>query len=113
FGAGEAGAYTNLGRVRSRWLPVGSRARGGGLLLLLARRGTAFSPILFGTMLRAADTARFRAALAWLHLPQAIIAAPAWRIGFWISGLIGLIWVALFYWWFRDDPAEKSSVNAA
>ena len=39
----------------------------------------------------------------------------SWRLGFWTSGLLGLAWVALFYPWFRDEPAEKAGVaiNAA
>jgi MFS transporter, ACS family, glucarate transporter len=101
FGVGEAGAYPNMARVQSRWLPLRSRARAGGMLWLMARWGGAFSPIIFGTMLR-----------AFSHL-EPIAHVAAWRMGFWASGLIGLVWVALFYPWFRDDPAEKETVNEA
>jgi sugar phosphate permease len=38
---------------------------------------------------------------------------PAWRIAFFASGLVGVVWCLLFYPWFRDDPADKRSVNAA
>ncbi len=113
FGVGEAGAYPNMARVQSRWLPVNSRARAGGLLWLFARWGAAFSPIIFGTLLRFADSPRFRQMLVRLHLSRAIATYPAWRIGFFFSGLLGLIWVILFYVWFRDEPTEKRSVNAA
>ena len=101
FGVGEAGAYPNMARIQSRWLPVRSRARAGGLLWLMARWGGAFSPLIFGTMLR-----------AFSHLDP-ITHVAAWRVGFCASGLLGLIWVALFYPWFRDDPAEKRGVNAS
>src|SRR5207253_6200591 len=36
-----------------------------------------------------------------------------WRIGFAAAGLIGVIWCGTFYTWFRNDPVEKRSVNAA
>src|SRR3954451_3005286 len=37
FGVGEAGAFPNMARVQSAWLPTQSRARWGGLLWLMAR----------------------------------------------------------------------------
>lgn len=101
FGVGEAGAFPNMAGIQSRWLPPRSRARAGGLLWLTARWGGAFSPLIFGTMLR-----------AFGHV-EAVAGVAAWRVGFWASGLLGLVWVALFYPWFRDDPAEKRSVNPA
>jgi MFS family permease len=101
FGVGEAGAFPNMARIQARWLPPRSRARAGGLLWLAARWGGAFSPVIFGTMLR-----------AFGHV-EAVAGIAAWRFGFWASGLLGLMWVALFYPWFRDDPAEKGSVNPA
>ena len=101
FGVGEAGAYPNMARIQSRWLPVRSRARAGGLLWLMARWGGAFSPVIFGTMLR-----------TFSHL-EPITQVAAWRMGFWASGLLGLVWVVAFYPWFRDDPREKQGVNAA
>src|SRR4029453_1463140 len=42
-----------------------------------------------------------------------LMGVAAWRMGFWASGILGLVWVALFYPWFRDDPAQKPSVNEA
>ena len=101
FGIGEAGAYPNMARVQARWLPRRSRARAGGMLWLAARWGGAFSPLLFGTMLR-----------SFGHL-ESLTGVHAWRFGFWSSGVLGLAWVALFYPWFRDNPRHKPSVNAA
>ncbi len=110
FGAGEAGAFPNMARVQGRWLPARARACAGGLLWLLARWGGAFSPILFGSMLTAFDSAGFRSLLTSLHLPGDI---PAWRTAFWAAGLIGVLWCLGFYPWFRDDPANVASVNDA
>ena len=113
FGAGEAGAFPNMARVQSNWLPAQSRARAGGLLWLVARWGGALSFVLFGSMVAGFDSPGFRHLLASLGLSHGIQTIPSWRLGFWVLGLAGLVWVALFLPWFRDFPAQKSSVNAA
>jgi MFS family permease len=110
FGVGEAGAYPNMARVQGRWLPARSRARAGGLLWLLARWGGAFSPFLFGSLLRFFDDPRVRSRLAALHVPGDL---AAWRMAFWVAGLVGAVWCVAFFIWFRDDPADMPSVNAA
>jgi MFS family permease len=112
FGVGEAGAYPNMARIQSRWLPARARGRAGGMLWLAARWGGAFSPLIFGSLLRALGSETFRSFLDGIGL-HAISAAPAWRLGFWASGLLGALWVILFYPWFRDEPADKPSVNEA
>lgn len=110
FGAGEAGAFPNMARAQERWLPARTRARAGGLLWLTARFGAAFSPLLFGILLRTFDSSGFRAVLASAGLPSGL---PAWRFGFWTAGLVGVLWCLAFYPWFRDDPARKRAVNDA
>ena len=112
FGVGEAGAFPNMARVQSRWLPAQSQGTVSGLLWLVARWGAALSPVMFGTLQRAADSHTFRSFLARIG-PASIASVPGWRMGFWASGLIGMAWVVLFHPWFRDDPSEKRSVNAA
>ena len=112
FGVGEAGAYPNMARIQSRWLPQRSRGRAGGMLWLAARWGGAFSPLIFGSMLRGLGSPGFRDFLDDLGL-HALSTVPAWRLGFWASGLLGVVWVVSFYPWFRDEPAEKPSVNEA
>jgi nitrate/nitrite transporter NarK len=37
----------------------------------------------------------------------------AWRHTFWIFGSIGVLWCSVFWWWFRDRPEQKASVNRA
>jgi MFS family permease len=113
FGVGEAGAYPNMARVQSAWLAPQTRARFGGLLWLVARWGGAFSPLLFGMMMRWADSQGFREAVAGIPVLGAFADLSAWRTAFWMAGVLGVIWCAFFYPWFRDDPAEKSGVNAA
>lgn len=110
FGVGEAGAYPNMARVQGRWLPLRVRAFWGGVLWLMARWGGAFAPLIFGSMIRAFNSIWFRETFA--AVPR-LGSAASWRLGFWAAGMIGLVWCGLFYFWFRDDPAEKRSVNEA
>jgi MFS family permease len=111
FGAGEAGAYPNMARVQSRWLPVAERARAGGVLWLCARSGAAFAPLMFGTLTRAVSS--LQAAAAGSPLLYWFGDFPSWRIAFFISGLLGVVWCLAFYPWFRDEPSAKPSVSSA
>lgn len=111
FGVGEAGAYPNMARIQSRWLPVAERARAGGVLWLSARWGAAFAPLIFGAMMRGISSMQTNSEasspLAWFS------DVSAWRVAFFASGCLGVIWCLAFYPWFRDDPAQKKTVGAA
>ena len=121
FGAGEAGAYPNMAAIQSRWLPKGSRARAGGLLWLFARWGGAFSPLIFGAITRGLTSPESLATQAALPKEAAksfvvmsvIPGVTTWRLGFFISGALGVAWCIAFFSWFRDNPADKASVNQA
>ncbi len=91
FGAGEAGAFPNLTRMLTTWLPVKERERAQALLWLATRVSGAFTPLL--------------AAL--------LIQGIGWRRTFELFGAIGVVWALLFYRWYRDSPAEHKAVNAA
>jgi MFS family permease len=110
FGVGEAGAYPSMARAQSRWLPKLERARAGGILWLCARSGAAFAPILFGTLTRSVES--MQAALTGSNL-EWLSSVPSWRIAFFISGAVGVVWCLAFFPWFRDEPDEKKSVSAA
>jgi hypothetical protein len=36
-----------------------------------------------------------------------------WRASFYVFGILGVLWSAAWYWWFRDSPTEKAGVSAA
>jgi MFS family permease len=91
FGAGEAGAYPNLTRVTRTWFPFRERALASGGIWFSARMGGFVAPLVIGRLTH------------WL----------GWRQAFWVLGLIGLAWAALFFWWFRDRPEEKPGCNEA
>ena len=91
FGAGEAGAFPNLTRIFTTWLPVKERERAQAVLWLATRLSGAFTPLLVASL----------------------IAAIGWRRTFEAFGVIGVVWAVLFFWWFRDSPSEHPSVNRA
>ena len=91
FGAGEAGCFPNLTKAFNRWLPQHERPRAQGIMWMSARLGGAFTPLLvFGCL-------------------QLV----SWRTAFLLFGLLGVVWAAIFFWWYRDDPRTHKSVNAA
>jgi MFS transporter, ACS family, glucarate transporter len=90
FGAGEAGCFPNLTKAFTTWLPLEERVRTQGFMWTLARWGGAFTPILVVT------------AFGFM----------SWRTAFLCFGSLGLIWAALFWWWFKDDPSKHPGVNA-
>jgi MFS family permease len=91
FGTGEAGCFPNLTRMLSAWLPVGERVKAQALMWAFGRWGGALAP-----------------PIALLAITQL-----GWRWGFVSLSLLGVAWVAVFLPWFRNDPAEHKSVNAA
>jgi len=91
FGAGEAGCFPNLTKSFTTWLPRRERVRAQGFMWLSARWGGAFTP----------------------PLVAAVMASVGWRHSFEIFGCLGVIWGAIFYFWYRDDPLKKAGLNAA
>ena len=91
FGAGEAGAFPNLTRMLTTWLPKKERERAQARLWLATRLSGAFTPLL----------------VAFL------ISAFGWRRTFEVFGLLGVAWAILFYRWYRDAPSEHPAVNQA
>ncbi len=83
FGAGEAGCFPNLTKAFMIWLPNHERTRAQVILWLSARWAGAFTPLLVIWI------------MSWL----------SWRNTFALFGLIGLVWVFLFYRSFRDKSS--------
>jgi MFS transporter, ACS family, glucarate transporter len=91
FGAGEAGAFPNITRVFTTWLPVRERERAQATLWMATRLSGAFTPLLVATL----------------------IGAFGWRRTFEVFGVLGIIWAICFYMWYRDVPSEHPAVNQA
>ena len=91
FGAGEAGAFPNASIVIARWFPPTQRAGVSGVMLMASQIGGAVAPLLV--------------------IPIQI--RYGWRASFYVLGVLGVIWSAVWYAWFRDSPAEKRGVSQA
>ncbi len=90
FGAGEAGAYPNSSASIARWFPARERARAHGIIWMASRLGGAISPLLV--------------------VP--IQARYGWRASFYVFGILGVVWAAVWYGWYRDRPVEMPGVSA-
>jgi len=90
FGMGEAGAYPNASTVIARWISPQHRARAWGIVWMTAQIGAAVSPLLV--------------------VP--IQARYGWQASFFLFGVLGVVWAAVWYVWFRDSPTEKTGVTS-
>lgn len=91
FGAGEAGCFPNLTKAFSAWLPTRDRTRAQALMWMGARWGGASAPLLV----------------------VMVMTFMSWRWAFLVFAGLGLVWAIVFYAWFRDNPRDHKSVNAA
>jgi len=89
FGAGEAGSFPNCTSAVSRWIPVSERARAVSVFWTATATGGALSPPI----------------VVWIEQHY------GWRAAFYAFGSLGVFWSAVWYWWFRDSPAEKTGVS--
>jgi MFS family permease len=91
FGMGEAGAWPSVARTFSRWIPRRERGTVQGVFFAGAHFGGGVTPMIVLALTQVVD----------------------WRTVFLLFGLLGFAWAALWYSWFRDDPAEHPQVNEA
>jgi ACS family glucarate transporter-like MFS transporter len=90
FGMGEAGAYPNTGIAIARWFPPSKRTTAWGFGTMSGQIGGALAPLLV--------------------VP--IQMRYGWRASFYVFGILGVIWSAIWYAWFRDSPREMPGVTA-
>jgi sugar phosphate permease len=91
FGMGEAGAFPIATRSLSRWMLPSERGFAQGITHAGSRLGAALTPTLV----------------------VLLITAYGWRAAFVSFGGLGLLWAALWFWYYRDTPAEHPRVNEA
>src|SRR5260370_533261 len=84
FGAGEAGGAPNSSVAISRWFPLIERGRAQSFIWAGSRIGGALAPLLI--------------------FPLQMMFG--WRAAFYVLGAVGIVWAAIWYWWFRDEPSE-------
>lgn len=91
FGAGEAGAYPNSSAVVARWFPTVERAKAIGCIFMASQLGGALSPLL---VLPLQD--RF-----------------GWRASFFAFGLLGTLWAAAWWLWYRESSSPAPAAARA
>ena len=91
FGVGEAGAYPCMTGTIGRWFPKTETAKAQGYIWAASRVGGALTPFIV--------------------IP--VIIAFGWRTAFYILGSLGFVWVAVWYFWFRDYPAKMKGIKEA
>ncbi|MFL6551354.1 MAG: MFS transporter [Povalibacter sp.] len=91
FGMGEAGAFPIATRSLSRWMLPAERGFAQGVTHAGSRLGGALTPVLV----------------------VFVIGHYGWRAPFYIFAVLGLVWAAVWYSFYRDTPAEHRMVNAA
>jgi ACS family glucarate transporter-like MFS transporter len=89
FGMGEAGAYPNASIAIARWFPAVEVGRAQSVIWAAGRIGGALTPLLV---------------IPLVHL-------VGWRMAFFILGIVGSIWAAAWYYWFRDNPSEHIGIT--
>jgi sugar phosphate permease len=99
LGIGQAGAYATSASLLRRWTPHARRGFATSAVSLGGRAGNVLAPTLTSLLMRLAATAGME--------------ADRWRPVFLGYGLIGLIWAALFWRWFRDEPRLHAGCNQA
>src|SRR5665213_4069 len=92
FGLGEAGAFPIATRSLSRWMRPTERGFAQGITHAGSRLGGAITPPI---------------------VALAIVPFFGWRAAFYAFGVLGVVWSAVWYFYYRDTPEEHSGVNQA
>lgn len=91
FGAGEAGAYPTAATSVFRWFPAIERGRAYGVVLLSGQLGAALAPLVIVPV-----QMRF-----------------GWRVSFYVFGIVGVLWSALWWRAYRNRPADMPGISTA
>jgi MFS family permease len=89
-GVGEGATFPVATRAMQSWSPAGRRSFAQGITHAFARLGNAITPPI----------------VAWL------IVVATWRGSFLALGCCSLVWVTIWSWYFRDEPADHPGISA-
>jgi MFS family permease len=90
LGLGEGATFPAATRAMQDWTPASKRGFAQGLTHACARLGNAITPPLIAIL----------------------IVATSWRGAFVWVGVASLVWVVVWFWYFRDEPSKHSGVTA-
>lgn len=92
FGLGEAGAFPIATRSLSRWMRPTERGFAQGITHAGSRLGGAITPPI---------------------VALAIVPFFGWRAAFYAFGILGVVWSAVWFFYYRDTPEEHAGTNDA
>jgi MFS family permease len=90
LGFGEGAALPTATHAMSNWTPAARWGFAQGITHSFARLGNFVTPVIVATL------------IAW----------ASWRASFFILAVASLIWMAIWFWYFRDSPHEHPSVTS-
>jgi MFS family permease len=99
LGISQAGAYPTAASVIKRWFPYTARGRASSAVSMGGRAGGLLAFAITPSLLLYAGHL-----LGW--------ETGRWRVVFAFYGAMGLVWVVVFAWLFRDSPREHPWCNA-
>ena len=89
LGIGEAGAFPVASRGMQLWFAPSERGRIQGVTHFFSRFAVAITPLTAG----------------------GLMVVYGWRMMFYVFGALGFIWVAIFWWFYRERPEDHPGVN--
>ena len=91
LGFGEGATFPTATRAMASWLPGGKSGWAQGITHACARLGNAITP----------------------PFVVALMVIVSWRGSFFVTGVISLLWVATWAYYFRDDPRQHKGISAS
>jgi sugar phosphate permease len=89
LGFGEGATFPTASRAMQSWTPAGKRGFAQGITHAFARLGNAVTPPLVASL------------MVW----------GTWRGAFAVLGGVSVLWVIVWWWYFRDDPRDHASIT--
>jgi MFS family permease len=89
LGLGEGATFPTATRALADWMPAEKRGFAQGITHAFSRLGNTITPAL----------------VAW------IILASSWRMSFFVLGGVSMLWAAVWWFYFRDDPKTHRGIT--
>jgi nitrate/nitrite transporter NarK len=90
LGFGEGATFPTATRAMQSWTPAGKRGFAQGVTHSFARLGNAVTPPIVAAL------------MIWL----------SWRGAFVVLGVVSLVWVIVWWLYYRDDPREHPAITS-
>ena len=90
LGFGEGATFPTATRAMQSWTPAGKRGFAQGVTHSFARLGNAVTPPIVAAL------------MIWL----------SWRGAFVVLGVVSLVWVVVWWLYYRDDPREHRAITS-